>query len=78
MIVEYVRLKHEFGITVGHKNRPLYIQLDWPLRRSLAMTAMTILHEMVHVEDMRGTGHGPRFHKRMLQLAKAKAFNKWW
>jgi hypothetical protein len=78
LVVEYGRLKGFFGITECYKNRPLYVILDWDLRKSRVHSAMTLLHELVHVENPEWYGHGPRFHKRMLKLAKEKAFNSWW
>jgi SprT-like family len=77
MVVHFARLPHDFGITYGYRGRPLYIELDYRLRRSMSETAMTLLHECVHVENMKH-GHGPKFHKRMLKLAKQGAFRKWW
>ena len=77
MVVEFARLPDCHGVTHCHKNRPLFIQIDWPLRGTLSHSAMTLLHEMVHVEHPKWL-HGPKFHRRMLQLAKAGAFKNWW
>ena len=77
MVVHYAPLKYCFGLTGIHRGRALYIQLDWELRKSRTHSALTLLHEMVHCEQPNGE-HGPKFHKRMLQLAKAGALKKWW
>jgi hypothetical protein len=50
------------------------------LKFSSRLAVGTLLHEMVHAEDMR-QGCGPnwnRFNRRMLKLAKDGAFNGWW
>jgi hypothetical protein len=78
LVVAYAHLKHCFGLTECFKNRPLYILLDWELRKSMSHSALTILHEMVHVRYPKLEGHGPRFHKEMLRLAKAGAMRPWW
>ena len=39
---------------------------------------MTMLHEMVHVENPKWKGHGWKFEHRMLKLAKARAFAGLW
>ena len=39
---------------------------------------MTMLHEMVHVENPKWKGHGWKFEHRMLKLAKARAFAGVW
>ena len=44
--------------------------------------AMTLLHEMVHIDIMIKHGarenHGRKFQKRMLDLARAGAFSPYW
>lgn len=37
------------------------------------LARLTLLHEMVHVEQWPYQGHGPRFQRRMQQLAAAGA-----
>jgi hypothetical protein len=39
---------------------------------------MVVMHEMKHVEKPTFKGHGWRFDKRMLRLAKQGAFNDLW
>ena len=48
------------------------------LRRFQAMTMMTVLHEMQHVEKPLFKGHGWQFDRRMLRLAKQGAFDGLW
>ena len=48
------------------------------LRTSQAITMQVVLHEMLHVEKPLFMGHGWRFDKRMLKLAKAGAFAGLW
>ena len=66
------------GTTYVQYGRPLYIILNKRLAWHNMLADMTLLHEMVHVEHPEWRGHGPRFHKRMLQLAKAGAFKSCW
>lgn len=48
-------------------------------RTSRRLWAITLLHEMVHVEQKcRYSCAGPKFNARMLELAKAGAFNRLW
>jgi hypothetical protein len=77
MVVHFKRMRNNHGVTMMFENRPLYILLDFKMRGLYRQTALTLLHEMVHVEIPK-TQHGPKFHKRMLQLAKAGAFKRWW
>ena len=76
MIAEYARIE-DHGITEYYRDRPLYILLEWDLRRSQCHSALTLLHEMCHVRHPKAR-HGPVFHKEMLRLAKAGAFKNWW
>src|SRR5271170_2832269 len=46
------------------------ILINKDYQNSLSISIMTLLHEMVHVEHWEWRGHGWRFNKRMLQLAK--------
>jgi len=61
-----------------------YIPRIWiaeKIRFSPRLAITTLLHEMVHAENMGISCHGPnwnRFNQRMLDLAKAGAFNGWW
>jgi hypothetical protein len=59
-------------------DRPLWIMLNKKLAWHHMLVDMCLLHEMVHVEQAKFGGHGPRFHKRMLQLAKQGAFKNCW
>jgi len=77
IVVEYAHLKDAHGITEYYGHRPLFIQIDWPLRGTRSHSALTLLHEMVHVRYPKAH-HGPIFHKEMLRLAKAGAFRPWW
>jgi len=54
------------------------IEISESLRKFEAHTIMTILHEMCHVESPQWKGHGYKFDRRMLQLAKMGAFNGLW
>jgi hypothetical protein len=77
MVVHFVHLKDQHGITKTYRGRPMFVWLDWRLRVGTSHTALTLLHEMVHIENPKWE-HGPRFQKRMLKLAKQKAFNPYW
>ena len=76
-VVEFEKM-YPLGCTHFRRGRPLWIDVSSRFRTSRASAAMTLLHEMVHVELDYKTNHGPLFHKRMLQLAKAGAFRPWW
>lgn len=79
MVVSYANLDPiGQGVTHYFKGRPLYIELNHRLRWSESQTALTLLHEMVHVSLPYRFNHGPKFHKEMLRLAKAGAFKAWW
>lgn len=54
------------------------ILINKKLRNARSIVAMTLLHEMVHAANPELKGHGPKFNKQMLKLAKAGAFNAWW
>jgi predicted metal-dependent hydrolase len=54
------------------------IRISERLRTLQATTIMVVMHEMLHVEKASHEGHGWRFDKRMLRLAKAGAFNGLW
>jgi hypothetical protein len=54
------------------------VTISEELRTIQNTTIMTLLHEMLHVEQPRPQGHGWRFDRRMLKLAKAGAFNGLW
>lgn len=77
-VVAFEDLEYHLGVTKFYRSRPCYINLNLGLRYSNSLTAMTLLHEMVHVELPYRYNHGPRFHKRMLKLAKDGAFKPWW
>jgi hypothetical protein len=79
MAVHFEKLPGDrLGVTRYHYHRPLYIEISISLQRSFSLTAMTLLHEMVHVSLPFTINHGPVFHKRMKKLARQGAFNRWW
>lgn len=78
MVVRFEIFDYAQGVTHFKYDRPLYIQISKKLKWSRSQTALTLLHEMVHVELPYRLNHGPRFHKRMMQLARAGAFKPWW
>lgn len=56
------------------------IYISEKIRFSPRLAVTTLLHEMVHAENMK-LNCGPNwngFNKRMLKLAKQGAFNGWW
>jgi hypothetical protein len=57
---------------------PKIVEIDSEYRTCAAVGRLTLLHEMVHVENIKKRGHGKWFDKRMLQLAKQGAFNGLW
>lgn len=70
-----------FGLTHFEAYKPVYIYIWSGLQRNHGETAMTLLHEMVHVSlPYTCNSHGPysRFEKEMVRLAKAGAFNPYW
>jgi SprT-like family len=79
MVVAFEKM-YPLGCTHCRRGRPLWIDINFKMRHSRSNSAMTLLHEMVHVEMPRigGGGHGPKFHKRMMKLARQGAFRKWW
>ncbi len=64
------------------KDRNFLILLSKDLKRMSVVAIMTLLHEMVHVEQWDKvtdrTMHGRKFQKRMKQLAAKGAFNGLW
>ena len=68
------------GHTAIHRQtfRPLWILISERFRSSRRCSAMTLLHEMVHVEQKERRGHGKHFEKRMLELARQGAFKGIW
>lgn len=62
--------------------REFQILLSRDLKRMSGAAVMTILHELVHVEQWdkvtERTMHGRKFQKRMKQLAVRGAFNGLW
>lgn len=73
-------LGNALGHTAIHKQtfRPLWIDIAARLRTSRRESAMTLLHEMVHVEQKERRGHGKHFEKRMRELARHGAFKGIW
>ena len=76
MVVRFEDMR-ELGKTYGFCGRPLYILINRKIAWHWMLAEMTLLHEMVHVENMK-VEHGPWFHKRMLRLAKDGAFRRCW
>lgn len=68
--------------TVPKGKRKFLIELDWALRRYRSVTIMTVIHELVHVEQWdkvkTGREHGRLFQNRMKDLAAKGAFNGLW
>jgi hypothetical protein len=56
----------------------LAIRIDPTLRFSKAMWKMTLLHECCHIKLHPYLGHGQKFQREMLRLARAGAFNRLW
>lgn len=54
------------------------IWVNWKLHIDRGMTAMCLLHEMVHLDIPCNAGHGPRFKARMRKLAAQGAMDRWW
>jgi predicted metal-dependent hydrolase len=80
MVVRFANLDvntHGLGITYMKFGRTLYIEVSRKLAVHSMLVDMTLLHEMVHVEHPEWN-HGPKFQKRMLQLAKKGAFRHCW
>lgn len=59
-------------------NRPLYIQINKRLAWQSMLANFSLIHEMVHVALPEVRGHGPKFQKEMLRLAKKGAFKHMW
>jgi SprT-like family len=78
MVVCYNKYMEQMGVTRYFRSRPLYIELNWKLRWSDSSTAMTLLHECVHVSLPYEVNHGPRFQKEMKRLARIGAMRNWW
>jgi len=55
-----------------------YIWINRKLRIDRGMTAMCLLHEMVHLYIPSNAGHGPKFHACMRKLAAQGAMDRWW
>jgi SprT-like family protein len=75
-----------FGACVQNaQTRERFISIARTLRRFGGVTAMVLLHEMVHLclnpcpdSDFAGEGHGPEFQCEMLRLATEGAFEEVW
>ena len=79
MPVLFSRLKGRTGLTYVYKDTtPLSILVNEDLRTYQAITILTVIHEMVHVEHPQWKGHGWQFDRRMLRLAKDRAFCGLW
>ena len=73
---------HDIGMSFFTKdNVPTGVCLNPRYRNSRAIWPMTLLHEMVHIEQNHLAGdkaHGPEFVKRMRKLASQGAFDPFW
>lgn len=61
-----------------HKSSAQNIRIDLNIRQRSTIVILTLLHEMVHVENPSWIGHGRRFDRRMKELAAKGAFNGLW
>lgn len=62
-------------------SEPLFIQMKSYLKKIPNVAQLTLLHEMVHIEQAKVPHkqmHGRKFQKRMKQLAEVGAFNLFW
>jgi SprT-like family len=66
------------GKKIFHNGPLILLRVNFPN----VLIYSTLLHEMAHISVRskfpRAYGHGPRFHKEMLRLAKLGAFNTIW
>lgn len=78
--VGFKKMPKELGRAAFHKqtNRPLWINIDESLRCKPAQCRMTLIHEMCHVKNKHARGHGYKFDREMIALAKRGAFNGLW
>jgi len=76
--VRFAKLRGLGRTKVQSDKVPLWIEIGEDLRRIPCITVMTVLHEMVHVENPAWKGHGWKFERRMLKLAKDGAFAGLW
>ena len=78
--IRFAKLPHGcLGKTyVCNHGIPQCIEINNTLRSFESHTIMTMLHEMVHVENPQWKGHGYKFDRRMLRLAKDRAFAGLW
>lgn len=67
--------------TRRHKKVPVYISLHPKIKNMGVIWVMTLLHEMVHVEQHylpESQAHGRKFEARMRDLANKGAFRTLW
>lgn len=67
--------------TVGSKKQAAEIHMNPKYRDASGVWLRTLIHEAVHVEQWTSRAkdcHGPKFEKRMRQLAEAGAFYGLW
>ena len=77
--MRFAKMRHVGTTWVDSKtNTPVEIWITEKLRTFQAMTIEVVLHEMLHVEKPLCKGHGWRFDRRMLRLAKQGAFSGLW
>lgn len=72
MELSWARLKADMGYCDSTE-----IVLDRRLKRWPRVALSTLLHEMAHLSSG-AAGHGPKFQKEMLRLAKVGAFKDIW
>ena len=77
MVVYYADI-WQMGVTSYHRERPLYIRISKKLRWTESTSALTLLHEMVHVSLPYRINHGPVFQKKMRSFARRGAMDGWW
>ena len=79
--IRFKKLNHLLGRATKFKRETNFapiIEIDSDIKNMRCVVAMVLLHEMVHIENFGWRGHGYKFHRRMLRLAKDGAFNPWW
>lgn len=75
-LVLYAPLRGLLGVCYERKQGGPRIVINEKYRHSWTITIGTLLHEMVHLEGY--WGHGWRFNRRMLRIAKLGALNGLW
>jgi hypothetical protein len=76
--VLYAPVEGCWGETVPVDRHSFVIRIDPHCAISNRVTKMTLLHEMTHVELWPYCTHGPRFERRMQELAACGAMRGLW